>query len=151
MTFPIKLGTFVCSNMDNASIIGSDLLGLNLGFYHSRRNFDSKGHATQTLGLKIHPTATTHLEDLWRDCKNEEEVLLRDHSRLTLQQINSFKLKFNIKGIVDDGSDIVEPDWNESNEMKSLAVDWYKEEEDDINWMAKFILTYTYDWLQKRT
>ena len=42
---------------------------------------------------------------------------------------------------------MVEPDWKESNEVKSLVVDWYKEEEDDINWRARFILTYTDDWL----
>lgn len=48
-------------------------------------------------------------------------------------KINSFKMKFNIRGINDDGSDMVEPGWKESNEMKSLAVDCYKDEEDDIN------------------
>ena len=63
-TFPIKLGSLVCNNMDNASIIGSNLLGLNLGFYHSRRNFDSKGYAAKILGLEVNPSATPHLEDL---------------------------------------------------------------------------------------
>ena len=46
---------------------------------------------------------------------------------------------------------MVEPGWKESNEAKFLAVDWYKEEEDDINQRVRFILTYTDDWLQKRT
>ena len=70
--------------MNNASIIGNNFLGFNLGFYHSRRNFDSKGYAALTLGLEINPSVAPHLEDLWRDCGNEEEVLIRDHSRLTL-------------------------------------------------------------------
>ena len=61
--------------MDNASIIGSNLLGFNLGFYHGRRDFDSKGYATQTPGLEIHSSSTSHLEDNWEDCKDEEEVL----------------------------------------------------------------------------
>ena len=71
--------------------------------------------------------------------------------RLTLQQINSFRLKFKIEGINDDGSDIVEPGWEESSETKSLAVDWSKDEEDDVNLRARFILTYTDDWLQRKS
>ena len=43
----------------------------------------------------------------------------KDHSRLTLQKIDSFRLKFKTEGVVDDGSDIFEPSWEESNEMKS--------------------------------
>ena len=63
-TFPVKLGSLVCNKMDNAFIIGSNLLGFNLGFYHSKRNFDSKGYAAQVLSLEINPSATPHLEDL---------------------------------------------------------------------------------------
>lgn len=84
MVFPIKLGSLVCNSINNASIIGSNLLGFNLSFYHSRRNFNSKRYATLTLGLEINPSAASHLEDLWGDCGNEEEVLIKDHSRLTL-------------------------------------------------------------------
>ena len=40
--FPIKLGLMACNNMINASTIGSDLLNLNLGFYHEMRSFDNK-------------------------------------------------------------------------------------------------------------
>ena len=69
----------------------------------------------------------------------------KDQSRLTLQQINSYRLKFKIEGVVDDGSDIVKPGWEESSEAKSLVVDWNKEEEDDINLRARFILTFTND------
>ena len=46
---------------------------------------------------------------------------------------------------------MVEPGWKESDKAKFLAVDWYKEEEDDINRRVRFILTYTDDMLQKRT
>ena len=83
--FPIKLGSLVCSSMINASIIGSNLLGFGFGSYQGRRNFDSKGFMAQVLGLEGHSSTTPHLEDLWQDCKDEEEVLKRDHSRLTLQ------------------------------------------------------------------
>lgn len=148
--FPIKLHSLVCNNMNDVSIIGSNLLGFNLGFYRSRRNFDSKGYAALTLGLEINSTVAPQLEDLWEDCENEEEVLKKDHSRLTLQQINSFKLKFKTQGIVEDGSCLVEPEWEESNETKFLTVDWSKEEDDDINWRARSILTYTDDWLQRK-
>lgn len=71
--------------MDNASIIGSNLLGFSLGFYHGRRDFDRKGYATQTLGLDICPLDASHLEDIWEDCKDEGEFLQRDHTRLTLR------------------------------------------------------------------
>ena len=46
---------------------------------------------------------------------------------------------------------MVELGWKESDETRFLVVDWYKEEEDDINWRVRFILTCTDDWLQKRT
>jgi hypothetical protein len=137
--------------MTSASIIGSNLLGFNFGFYHNRRNFDSKGYAVQVLGLEINPPALPHIEDLWKDCKDEEEILKRDHSRLTLQQIESLNLNFRTEGINDDGSDMIEPGWQETNATQSLTFDWSKEEEDDINMRARFILSCTDDWLQKRT
>ena len=60
-------------------------------------------------------------------------------------------MKFKIEGINDDGSDIIEPIWKESSEMKSLAVDWNKDEEDHINLRTRFILTYTNNWLQRKS
>ena len=60
-------------------------------------------------------------------------------------------MKFNVEGIVDDSSKMVEPGWRESHEANFLTVDWNKEEEDDINRRMRFILTYTDDWLQQRT
>ena len=75
----------------------------------------------------------------------------RDHSRLTLQQINSLKLKFQIEGIIEDGSNIVEPGWEEANESKLQEVDWNQEEEDDINLRTRSILTYTNDWLKRQS
>ena len=72
-----------------------------------------------------------------------------NHSRLTLQQINSLRLKFQIEGVIEDGSDMVEPGWEESSESKSLAVDWNQDEEEDINLRDIFILTCTNDWLKK--
>ncbi len=150
LIFHIKLSSFVCSSMDNASIIGSDLLGFNLGFYHRRMDFDSKGYATETLGLEMHPLTISYLEDIWEDCRNEEEVLQKDHTRLTLQQIKAFKLKFNVEGIMDDGLNLVEPGWKKLEKARFLVVDWFKEEEDDINRRIRFILTYMDDWLQQR-
>ena len=83
--FPIKLCYLACSSMIDASIIGSNLLGFGFGSYEGRRDFDSKRFTTQVLGIKGQLSTTPHLEDLWQDCKDEEEVLKRDHSRLTLQ------------------------------------------------------------------
>ena len=128
--------------MINACIIGSNLLGFGFGSYQGRRNFDSKRFRAQVLGLKGQLSTTPHLEDLWQDCK-DEEVLKRDHSRLTLQEINSLKLKFQLEGIIEDGSDIVEPGWEETSESKILEVDWNQEEEDDINPRTRYILSHT--------
>ena len=64
-----------------------------------------------------------------------------------MQQIKSFRLQFKIEGVVDDGSDTVEPSWEESSELKFLVVDWNKDEEDDINLTARFILKFIGDWL----
>ena len=61
-----------------------------------------------------------------------------------------YKLKFKTEGVVDDGLDIVELGWEESSELKFLAVDWNKDVEDDINLRSRFILTFTDDWLQRK-
>lgn len=45
IAFPIKLGLLVCNRITNSSLIGSNFLGFNYGFYHSRRSFDNKGYA----------------------------------------------------------------------------------------------------------
>jgi hypothetical protein len=83
--FPIKLCSLACSSMINASIIGSNLLGFGFGSYERRRDFDSKSFATQVLGFKGQFSTTPHLEDLRQDYKDEEKVLQRDYSTLTLQ------------------------------------------------------------------
>ena len=77
-------------------------------------------------------------------------MLTRDHSRLNLQQINSLKLKFQLEGIVEDGSDIIAPGWEEASEIKHLEVDWNQEEEDDINLRTRSILTHIDDWLKRK-
>ena len=55
-----------------------------------------------------------------------------------------------MEGVDDDGLDIVEPGWEESSELKFLAVDWNKDVEDDINLRSRFILTFIDDWLQRK-
>ena len=49
--FPIKLGSLACNTMINASMIESDLLNLNLRFYHERMKFDNKSIIKLVLGL----------------------------------------------------------------------------------------------------
>ena len=79
--------------MINSLVIGINFLSFGFGSYQGRRDFDSKIFSAQVLGFKGQSSTVPHLEDLWQDCKNEE-VLKRDHSRLTLQQNSSLKLKF---------------------------------------------------------
>lgn len=129
--------------MINASMIESNLINFNLGLYQGRRDFDSKGFATKVLGLKGQSPIVPCLEDLWEDCNNEREVVKRDHSRLTLPQINSLKFKFKLEAIVEDGLDVVEPGWEEANEQKQLEVDWNRAKEDDVNLRTRSILSYT--------
>ena len=104
--------------MINASVIGSNFLGFGFGSYQGRWDFDSKGFVPHVLGLKGQSSTIPHLEDLWKDCKNEGEALIRDHSRLKLQQINSLKLKFQVEGIVEDGSNTIDPRWEEASDSK---------------------------------
>ncbi len=49
--FPIKPGSLACNTIINASTIESDLLNLNLRFYHETRNFNNKNFAKPVLGL----------------------------------------------------------------------------------------------------
>ena len=59
-------------------------------------------------------------------------------------------LKFKIERMIEDGLDMIELVWEESNESKSLVVDWNQDEEEDIDLRARFILTYIDDWLKKK-
>ena len=104
--------------MINASLIGSNLLNFNFGSYQGRRNFDNKWFTTKILGLKGQSSTVPQLEDLWQDCNDEEEVIKRDHLRLTLSQINSLELKFQLEGVIEDGSNIIEPGWEKASELK---------------------------------
>ena len=83
--FLIKLFSLACSSMINASIIGRNILGFGFGSYEGRKDFDSKRFTTQVLGFKGQFSTTPHIEDLRRDYKDEEKVLQRDYSTLTLQ------------------------------------------------------------------
>ena len=70
--------------MINALVIGINLLSFNLGSYQGKRNFDSKGFAAKVIGWKDQSFTIPHLEDLWKDFIDEEEVIRKNHSRLTL-------------------------------------------------------------------
>ena len=56
-----------------------------------------------------------------------------------------------MEGVIEDDLDMVEPSQEESNEAKSISVDWNQDEEEDINLRARFILTYIYDQLKKQS
>lgn len=66
--------------------------------------------------LKGQSPMAPHVEYLWEDCKDEREVVKRDHSRLTLPKISSLKLKFKLEGIIEDGFDFLEARWEEASE-----------------------------------
>ena len=93
--FPIKKGSIAFKTMINALAIGSDMLNLNLGFYHERRSFDNKNFAKLVLSLGDQMQLLPHIEELWEDCNNECEVMRRCHSRLTIPQIKALQLKLN--------------------------------------------------------
>ena len=120
--FPIKLGYLTYSNMINTQVVGGNLHIFNFGSYQGRRNFDNKGFAAKILGLKGQSLIVSHLEDLQQDC-DEGKVIKRYHLRLTLPQINSFKLKFQLEGVVEDDSNIIKLGWEEVSELKQLIVD----------------------------
>ena len=77
----------------------------------------------KVLSLKDQLPIIPYLEDLWEDCNDEKEVVKRDHSRLTVPQINSLKLKFKLERIIEDGLDVVELGWEEASEQKQLEME----------------------------
>lgn len=104
----------------------------------------------KVLGLKGKSPIVPHLEDLYQDCNDEKEVIKKYHSRLPLLKISSLNLKFWLEGVVEDGSNIIEPGWEEVSDLKQLEIDWNHGEDDNINLRTRSILTHMDNWSRRR-
>ena len=92
------------------------------------------------------------MEYYWADCLDEFEVRKRLWSRLTINQINVFKININANGIKEDeAEDVIDPFYIEQVEyIPILELDWSKREEDDLMSCTSKVLKRTEKWLKSK-
>lgn len=82
--FPL-VTPFSCKNNQMANGVENILKEYNLQYLFVRTNFDSKGFVKRNLYASGSYQHQPSIEDFWEDCTDENEVLRRDHMRLTLE------------------------------------------------------------------
>lgn len=147
--FPLELGSFSCKSFVDAASVGVDLKNFNFGFYQARNSFDNKLFVAQTFKLGKSYAPSAHLEDFWKDCKDEFEVRLRDYSRLRIQQIIDWNLEVNVEGVTDNDEDILDPEFDRIKSKPLDEISWFEYERYDIDVKVITMIQRTVHWLSR--
>lgn len=68
-----------------------------------------------------------------------------------MDQINTFQLKMNVTGVVDNGEDLIDPQYAKKVQGSPIPeIEWDKKEEDQIQMRTFPVIRRTEQWLQKR-
>lgn len=108
--FPVEIGHYRCSNYKQARLAQPTLSCLCLKPYTPRKEFDYAGFSRDNFRHASSLTHVPHLEDYWTNCPDEFEVRKRLWSRLTINQINMFKVDLHTHKInEDEAEEMIDP------------------------------------------
>ncbi len=103
--FPMKVGAYSYeSHFDVKNMIKVFKTKYKLEEYEVvRPMFDPNGYVREVLQIGSVIKNITTIEDYWVDCRNELKSRDRAFSRLTVEQIKTYGIDFDVEGLEDDG------------------------------------------------
>ena len=85
------------------------MVNINFHSFHSCFPFDGSRYVKNNLALGPDYLHFPIMEDYLVNCKNDFEVRRRDWMKFMVQKIIDYKMGWNVIGIKDDGSDLIDP------------------------------------------
>ena len=103
--FPIKVGAYNCETRSDAkNILKAFERKYQLEEYEVvRPAFDPNGYARDVLQIGSVIKHVNTMEDYWADCKDEPESCDRAFARFIVDQVKTYGINLDVKGIEDDG------------------------------------------------
>ncbi|KAH9291652.1 hypothetical protein KI387_043166, partial [Taxus chinensis] len=145
VSFPISIGRYTCSKVVKAKNVVHELQDKLKKHMKPRDGFDFRGvlKAYGTLHLHI-----PSIEDIWIDLRDEVAVRRKDHSRLTLAEIQTLELA-NLPEGTSDNESVLDPSYDGLNEDQYVfpPIDWSISEKASITDRSALILARTKAWL----
>lgn len=142
-SFPLSTNVFCCKSNGVAKAMGTLLEKFHFSSLLVRSISDSKGYVRHHLyGAKGYMHCPK-LEYFWEDCLDDAQVFKRSYMRLSLQQIHTLNVSFNVLDDVIKDEVITDPEYHTIANVVSLEVDWSKEEVSDLMICISLVLKRT--------
>lgn len=145
---PLTIGRYSITTTPRAKAMESEMQWVTMKKYKRRNDFDYWGMKDK---LKRSYTHVHMIEDIWTECRNDEDVRKSDFSRLTFEQIKNFELA-NILEDMQEEDDIVDPAYvgKKIADIPLPPIQWSQKEMISIRERFQPTLANTNIWLEKR-
>ncbi|KAH9296688.1 hypothetical protein KI387_044268 [Taxus chinensis] len=145
VSFPISIGRYTCSTVVKAKNVIHELQDKLKKHMKPRDGFDIRGVLRAYGTLHLHRPS---IEDIWIDLRDEVVVRRKDHSRLTLSEIQKLELTDLPEGTSDNES-VLDLSYDGLNEDQYVfpPIDWSISEKASITDRSALILARTKAWL----
>lgn len=117
-------------------------------FFKTKKYFDYRGMKNK---IKKSYTHVHQIEDVWIDCRTEEDIKKLDYCHLIVEQIENLDLANIPKDLEDDG-DILDPMYEKNKVVRSHLPLIQCSQKENISIRARFqkILANTNVWLSQK-
>ena len=107
--FPIGIGHYSCLSSLDAQNIERSMVNITLHSFNSHFPFDGSRYVKNNLALGPSYLHFPTMEDYWVNYENGFEVRRRDWMRFIVQKIIDYKMGWDVIGIKEDGSNLIDP------------------------------------------
>ena len=91
------------------------------------------------------------MEDYWVNCVNDFKVRRRDWMRFIVQKIIDYKMGWDVIGITEDGSDLIDPFFFEWIQLLEFPyINWSLPKLKDLKERTFFVIQRTKTWLKNK-
>ena len=109
----------------------------------ARHMFDQNEYTRESVINNV-----TTIEDYWADCKDELESRHCAFDRLTVDQIKTYDINFDVEGLEDDGQNMYSNTYLTKLKGPPISSEPYANVEDNFDVMVAQIIKRTRKWVE---
>lgn len=120
LKFSIALGRYSINSIYKDRAMEEDMRKVTMRFFKPRKFFNYRGIKNKIIKNYTH---IHEIEDVWVDCRTEEDVRKMDQCRLIVEQIENFDLADVPEDLEEDG-DIIDPAYEKKKLLYYLCLSY---------------------------
>ncbi len=151
--FPMKVGAYSCeSHSDAKNMLKAFETKYQLELYEVvRPMFDPNGYARDVLQIGSVSKHVTTVEDYWADYRDELESKDCAFVRLTVEQIKTYGINFDVEGLEDDGQNMYSNTYLTKLRGIPISLVLYVDVEENFDIMMARIIKRMGKWVEWTT